>query len=240
MAAAAVARRSAAGGALAFSALIHGASATARGRGRRAVRRAGPRGTDQRDPFGRYYAEILRAEGLNGFTVGDLAEVGPGRAQHEAVLLAARDVSDAQVAMLDEWAHAGGQPRRDAPDAALGALLGLGTDAGDPRRGLRRCRHRRPRDHRDTMQLHGSADRWTGGTARPSPAVLERHDATAAPAVTLRSVGSAGGQAAAFTYDLARSVVYTRQGNPAWAGRSASRVDGADPLRRPLLPTGST
>ncbi len=37
--------------------------------------------------------------------------------------------------------------------------------------------------------------------------------------MTLRSVGSNGGHAAAFTYDLARSVVYTRQGNPAWAGQ---------------------
>ena len=43
--------------------------------------------------------------------------------------------------------------------------------------------------------------------------------ATTSPAVTLRSVGSAGGQAAAFTYDLARSIVQTRQGNPAWAGQ---------------------
>ena len=41
--------------------------------------------------------------------------------------------------------------------------------------------------------------------------------------MTLRSVGTAGGQAAAFTYDLARSVVYTRQGNPAWAGPGARR-----------------
>ena len=32
-------------------------------------------------------------------------------------------------------------------------------------------------------------------------------------------MGTGGGQAAAFTYDLARSVVYTRQGNPAWAGQ---------------------
>ena len=37
--------------------------------------------------------------------------------------------------------------------------------------------------------------------------------------MTVRSVGSAGGQAAAFTYDLARSVVYTRQGNPDWVGQ---------------------
>ncbi len=50
--------------------------------------------------------------------------------------------------------------------------------------------------------------------------------ATANPAVTLRSVGSNGGQAAAFTYDLAQSVVYTRQGNPAWAGQER---DGQTP-----------
>ena len=42
-------------------------------------------------------------------------------------------------------------------------------------------------------------------------------------AVTLRTVGSLGGRAAAFTYDLAKSVVYTRQGNPAWAGQARER-----------------
>ncbi len=47
--------------------------------------------------------------------------------------------------------------------------------------------------------------------------------------MTLRSVGANGGQAAAFTYDLARSVVYTRQGNPAWAGQS--RDGQAGPIR---------
>jgi hypothetical protein len=46
--------------------------------------------------------------------------------------------------------------------------------------------------------------------------------------VTLRSVGSSGGQAAAFTYDLARSVVLTRQGNPAWVGQDR---DGVFPIR---------
>ena len=49
-----------------------------------------------------------------------------------------------------------------------------------------------------------------------------------APAVTLNSVGGNGGQAAAFTYDLARSIVYTRQGNPAWAGQDR---DGNPPIR---------
>jgi hypothetical protein len=47
------------------------------------------------------------------------------------------------------------------------------------------------------------------------------------PAVTIRNVGSSGGQAAGFTYDLSRSVVYTRQGNPAWAGQDRDNVAGA-------------
>ena len=52
--------------------------------------------------------------------------------------------------------------------------------------------------------------------------------ATGSPAVTVRSVGAAGGTAAAFTFDLARSVVYTRQGNPDWAGQDR---DGLAPVR---------
>ena len=44
----------------------------------------------------------------------------------------------------------------------------------------------------------------------------------------MRDVGANGGSAAAFTYDLARSVVLTRQGNPAWAGQER---DGTTPIR---------
>src|SRR5436190_5388089 len=53
--------------------------------------------------------------------------------------------------------------------------------------------------------------------------------ATTNLAVTVRSVGSSGGQAAAFTYDLARSVVLTRQGNPAWAGQERDGVVAVRP-----------
>jgi hypothetical protein len=81
-----------------------------------------------------------------------------------------------------------------------------------------------------TMQFHGTADRYTA-TDATTIATLYSGAATATsnPAVTLRSVGPNGGQAAAFTYDLARSIVYTRQGNPAWAGQS--RDGQAGPIR---------
>ena len=69
-----------------------------------------------------------------------------------------------------------------------------------------------------TIQFHGSADRYSlSGASAIATLYSDPTTATTNPAVSLRSVGPNGGQAAAFTYDLARSIVYTRQGNPAWA-----------------------
>src|SRR5690606_36840252 len=80
-----------------------------------------------------------------------------------------------------------------------------------------------------TLQIHGEADRY-----RLTDGTVVAHlfaDATSAlpnPAVTLRSIGQNGGQAAAFVYDLATSIVLTRQGNPDWAGEER---DGFSPYR---------
>jgi hypothetical protein len=80
-----------------------------------------------------------------------------------------------------------------------------------------------------TIQFHGTADLYIPSGAT-SVATLYSNATipTANPAVTLTNVGLNGGQAAAFAYDLARSIVYTRQGNPAWAGQER---DGVHPIR---------
>ena len=81
----------------------------------------------------------------------------------------------------------------------------------------------------ETIQYHGTADRYTLGSASSVATLYSNaQTATVHPAVTLREVGANGGQAAAFTFDLARSIVLTRQGNPAWAGQER---DGIAPLR---------
>ena len=81
-----------------------------------------------------------------------------------------------------------------------------------------------------TIQYHGAADRYNLNGARAVATLFSNATtATTNPAVTLRSVGSNGGEAAAFTYDLARSVVYTRQGNPAWAGLERDGATGVRP-----------
>ena len=60
--------------------------------------------TNPSDPFGTYYAEILRAEGLNEFTVADLSALNPSTlAGYDVVLLARTGLNDAQAGVLSSW-----------------------------------------------------------------------------------------------------------------------------------------
>jgi hypothetical protein len=172
------------------------------------------------DAFGDYYAEILRSEGLNEFAVADMGTLTADKLDHySVVVLAQGPLSVADADLLTAWVQRGGNLVAMRPDARLAPLLGLGADTGDLDDGYLRVAPGRGITDA-TMQFHDTADRWTvTGATTLATLYSSATAATAAPAVTLRSVGSAGGQAAAFTYDLARSVVYTRQGNPAWAGQ---------------------
>jgi hypothetical protein len=179
------------------------------------------------DPFSRYYAEILRAEGLNEFDVVDLSSLtSQALAAHRVVVLAQNGLTDAQASLLTSWVQGGGDLVAMRPDAKLAGVLGI-TPAGGAavENGYIKVAGTGPGAGitTDTMQFHGSADRWTASGASSVAALYSSATtATASPAVTLHAYGS--GKAAAFTYDLARSVVYTRQGNPAWAGDERDHV----------------
>jgi hypothetical protein len=188
--------------------------------------------TSNGDSFGSYLPEILRGEGLNEFDVADIGSVDPQTlAAHGVVVLGHTSLSDAQVAMFSGWVQGGGNLVAMRPDKKLAGLLGL-ADAGGTRDegnltsvagGVTGA----------SMRFHGSADLYALAGASPV-ATLD----SGQPAVTLRDVGGAGGQAAAFTYDLARSVVYTRQGNPAWAG--TERDGNAEAIRSDDMFFGGT
>jgi hypothetical protein len=177
------------------------------------------------DPFSRYYAEILRAEGLNEFAVTDATALSAASlAPYQVVLLAGGGaLNDAQVGALDQWVRAGGNLVAFRPAANLAALLGLSDDDGDLSEGYLKVDTGQAAGAGvtgATMQFHGTADhRAAPGATTLATLYADAVTPTAFPAVTLRSVGGAGGQAAAFMYDLARSVVLTRQGNPAWVGQ---------------------
>ncbi len=185
------------------------------------------------NPFSRYYAEILRSEGLNEFKVTDLANVNAAMlGAYDVVILGETGLSAAQVTTLSNWVQQGGNLIAMRPDAQLAGLLGLTSSPNALANGYLKVDTATGPGAGivgQTIQFHGIADRYTASGAQTIATLFaDAGTATTNPAVTLRSVGSSGGQAAAFTYDLARSIVYTRQGNPAWSG---DERDGTAPIR---------
>jgi methionine-rich copper-binding protein CopC len=199
---------------------------------------AGPGGpilvvTSDANHFTKYYAEILRAEGLNAFDTVDVSSFSQtSLAGHDVVVLAETSLAPPQVTALTDFVQAGGSLIAMRPDAQLAGLLGITRQTGTLANGylgVDTTNEAAAGIAAETMQYHGSADRYTlSGASAVATLFTDATATTALPAVTLRSVGTNGGQAAAFTYDLARSVVYTRQGNPDWAGQER---DGTTPIR---------
>ena len=192
--------------------------------------------TSAGNPYSTYLAEMLRTEGLNEFTTIDVGTLSATTlATYDVVVLGAVSVTTGQASDLTTWVNGGGNLIAMKPSGSLSGLLGLTTASGTTTDAYLKVDTTSAAGVglvADTIQYHGDADRYalTAG-AGTQPVATIYSSATAAttfPAVTLRTVGSAGGQAAAFTYDLPRSVVLTRQGNLAWAGQER---DGQNPIR---------
>lgn len=192
--------------------------------------------------FSRYPIEMLRAEGYNSFDALDITQVDVSALNnHDVVILGEISLTAPQISLLTNWVNAGGTLIAMKPDPQLYSLLGI-TDAGGsiadkyllintnsgPGIGITN----------QTIQFHGSANRYNlNGATTLATLYSTATTATTFPAITTIDVGINGGKAIAFAYDLARSVVYTRQGNPAWAGQS--RDGQAGPIRSDNLYFGS-
>ncbi|HEY6503024.1 MAG TPA: Ig-like domain-containing protein [Chitinophagaceae bacterium] len=186
------------------------------------------------NPFSRYAVEILRAEGLNHFAAADVSTLTATLLNnYDVVVLGEMTVTAAQVTLLTNWVNAGGTLIAFKPSALLNPLMGINTASGTltdryllvntsagPGFGI----------VNQTIQFHGAANLHTlNGATSLATLYSAASTATSNPAVTTRNVGANGGRAVAFTYDLARSIIYTRQGNPAWAGQKRDGQSG--PIR---------
>ncbi len=192
--------------------------------------------TSAANPFTSYLAEIMRAEGLNEFRTVDVGAISASTLDaYDVVVLGEVVLTQAQVDSLTTWVQAGGNLIAMRPDAKLAGLLGLTAAPGTltdtylkvdvttgPGAGITD----------QVIQFHGIANRYSlSGASTVATLYSSATAATTNPAVTVRTVGSNGGHAAAFAYDLAKSVVYTRQGNPASAGQERDD-DNAGPIIR--------
>lgn len=188
--------------------------------------------TDTSNPYDIYLAEMLRAQGINYFDVKDVSELTATLlANYSFVLLGKTTLSAGNVSSLTSWVQAGGNLIAMQPDKQLSSLLGITDQSSTLDEGyLRVDAAQKPGIGitAQTMQYHYSADVYTinSGTQTVATLYSDASTPTTNPAVVQRSVGS--GHAAAFTYDLPRSIATMHQGNPAWAGQDR---DGSTPIR---------
>ncbi len=189
--------------------------------------------TSSGNDYSNYYTEILRTEGFNYFDAKDISTVNASVLDnYSAVVLSEMSLTQPQADMFSNWVTAGGDLVAMRPDAKLASLLGL-TSAGTTRTNQYMLVDTSSAPGTgivgQTIQYKGTADGYTLNGARAVATFYsDASTSTTDPAVTYRSVGSNGGSAAAFTYDLAKSVIALHQGNQAWAGQER---DGSSPIR---------
>jgi len=189
--------------------------------------------TSAADLYGQYYSEILRTEGITYFDVSDISQLSSSLlSDYKAVVVAEMSLTQEQVDTISSWVNGGGNLIAMRPDKKLAGLLGL-TDANSTRTNqyLKLDTATTPGAGitSDSMQFKGVGDNYTlSGAVSVADFYSNASTATSNPAVSYREVGSKGGTAAAFTYDLAKSVIAQHQGNRAWAGDDR---DGSAPTR---------
>ncbi len=189
--------------------------------------------TSSANPYSKYLAEVLRTEGLNEFATIDVGTVSATTlAAYDVVVLGSVTLTSGQVSDLTAWVNGGGNLVAMRPGASLAGLLGITSAGTTISNGYLKVDNATAPGAgivSDTIQFHGVADRYTlSGAQAIASLYTNATTATTSPAVTLNNVGSSGGQAAAFTFDLPQSIVWSRQGNPAWAG---TERDGQAPIR---------
>ena len=177
------------------------------------------------NPFGNYMGEILRAEGINSFDTREISALtGEIITTYSLVIVTEMPLTDMQATMLSDYVNEGGSLIAMRPDQAaisaspgLAAALGVSATGGATSEGYLRAESGNEVSSgitSETIQFHGTADHYLLNGATPVAVLYsDASTPTPFPGVTLNSFGS--GRSAVFAYDLARSVVYSRQGDPA-------------------------
>ncbi|HEY6413961.1 MAG TPA: Ig-like domain-containing protein, partial [Edaphobacter sp.] len=186
--------------------------------------------------FSQYYAEILRNEGFNEFTVVDVSQIDSATLQqYDLALVGEVALTERQTRVLSEWVRSGGNLIAMRPDSEVARVFGQGSadraldkpSLHDAYLAIQSSAGAGAGLTETPIQFHGPADRYVACGGTPLAIFFEdAKTATPFPAVCMQKFGS--GNVVLFHYDLARSVVYTRQGNPLWSGQER---DGIPPVR---------
>jgi hypothetical protein len=191
------------------------------------------------NPYGHYLAEILRSEGLVSIQQIELSSLmaDPDPAAYlqsfQMALLAETDLGPAEELLLRNYVSGGGNLIAMRPDHDLADLFGLAfvaTRAEGPLQFFAVDTTREPGTGivDVSLQYHGEADSYElNGAVALANLWNDISTPSPNPAVSLHGVGN--GSAVAFSFDLAKSIVLMRQGNPAWKNTEGDGLGGYRP-----------
>ncbi len=192
------------------------------------------------DHFGAYTKEILLTEGFN--TV-DLDSLGgsdwsaDALGGYDLVILAQSEPNQVQSEALKAYVGNGGSLVAFRPAKSLYPLFGITEKPGSVNDGyISMDAGSTVTDGlpKESLQIHGSADLYQLTTGKLIASLFNDTASSAgAPALVMNSFEK--GRAFAFAYNLPGSIVLTRQGNPADAGKE---MDGITGIRSMDLFTG--
>ena len=179
--------------------------------------------------FGIYLTEILRAEGVNCFHVTELSALQPAVLETYAVVILAEALLNAvQVEMFEGYVARGGRLVSMKPDDRLGSVFGLERDAGTLSKGYIKTEPDHPASvgiNSSTLQIHSPAALYRlAGAEAIAWLYTDRDTASEYPAISIQKFGE--GFAVAFAFDLAMSIVYMRQGDPAHINEDVDGLEG--------------
>ena len=181
--------------------------------------------------FGEYAGEILKAEGFNEFVMEKLSDSKVTMdyiSGFDIVILPETKLSKYQLAMLSGYVKNGGNLIAFRPDNKVCNLFGLADQKSTISEGYIAVDDKSNIGKgilTETLQFHGIADNYKLAGAQTIADLFDKANPTRKwPAVVINRYGR--GHAIAITYNLPKSIVYTRQGNPLFAGVEKDGIPG--------------
>jgi len=181
--------------------------------------------------FGSYTCEILKAEGFNEFMRDSITSPGFSSGylkKFDLVILAETGLTGSQAKILTGYVKAGGNLITFRPESKLLGIFGIRPTGTTVRDGYIRIDTTTSPGAGligRTLQFHGPADIFIpDGSQQLATLFFNASESCGSPAVVINRLGK--GSAAAFCFNLPKSIVLTRQGNPDWAGEERDHIDG--------------
>jgi hypothetical protein len=181
--------------------------------------------------FGSYTGEILKAEGFNEFITDSTGSKKISKsflAQFDIVILAEQEVDSRLWNIFRKYVRGGGNLMAFQPGQAPVDLFGIEKMPGNINKAFISIDTSSAEGKSLTckrIQIHGSVEKYALRNAKSVAWIYAKEDSELRfPAVVTSSFGK--GRTAAFLYDLPRNIVYTRQGDPEFAGIEMDSIPG--------------